>query len=127
MIDSKVLAQTLIKLSQKDDSEKSISAFFDYLKRKNFLGLLPQVKRHIEQESKHLSETQTLIITTKHDLSDAEIKKIISLVGADADVSVEVIKDETIVGGFSVTYQGNIYDGSLRSQITQLRKRLTHS
>lgn len=124
MIDSKTLAQTLIKISQSKNSEKSIAAFFDYLKKKNFLGLLPQVKKHIERSRETLSQTQTLVISTKHQISEAEIKEIISLVQADKDVHVELIKDESIVGGFSATYQGNIYDGSLRNQITQLKTAL---
>lgn len=124
MIDSKVLAQTLMKLSKSENSEKSITAFFDYLDKKNFTGLLPQVKNHIKRFSKISSNEQTLIISSKHDVSESEIKDIISLAGADENVVVEVVIDETIVGGFSATYQGNIYDGSLRNQITQLKTKL---
>lgn len=124
MIDSKVLAQALMKISQSENNEKSVNAFFEYLKKKNFLGLLPQVKKHLERSVDDSSQAQTLIITTKHDLSESETNEIISLVGADKDVQVEVIKDETIVGGFSATYRGNIYDGSLRNQITQLKTTL---
>ena len=126
MIDSKVLAQTLVKLSQSKDAEKSILEFFKYLGKKNYLGLLPQIKKHIERLGEASSEAQTVVISTKHDLSELETKEILSLVGAESSDKVEIIQDETVVGGFSVTYQGNIYDGSLRNQITQLRKRLTH-
>ena len=127
MVDSKILAQALMKISQSDNSEKSINAFFDYLKKKNFLGLLPQVKKHIKKERERLLKAKTLIISSKHDISEQEKQEIISLVGAEKDVEVKIIKDESIVGGFSATYDGNIYDGSLRNQITQLRNRLTHS
>lgn len=126
-MDSKVLAQTLMKLAQSKNSEKSIEQFLSYLKKKNFLGLLPKVKKHIERYEKNSSQENKLVISSKHDLSDSDIKNIISLVGADTDVTLEIIKDEAVVGGFSATYAGNIYDGSLRNQITQLRTRLTHS
>lgn len=124
MIDSKILAQTLMKISESKDSEKSITAFFEYLEKKNFLGFLPQVKKHIERFKETSSKKQTLTISSKHDLSESEIKKIASLVGADENIVTEIIKDETIVGGFSATFDGNIYDGSLRNQITQLGQKL---
>lgn len=126
MINSKTLAQTLIKLSQGKDSEKSITTFFEYLKEKNFLVLLPQIKNHIIRATEVSSKANTLVISSKHTLSDTEINEIISLVGADKNVEKDIINDESIVGGFSATYRGNIYDGSLRNQITQLRTRLTH-
>ena len=125
MVDSKTLAQTFVKLMKTENSEKSISKFFDYLKKKNLLGLLPQVKKHILRQEKLASAENTLSISSKHDLSESEIKDIVSLVGADKTVSVEVIKDEAVIGGFSAIYAGNIYDGSVRNQMTQLGKRLT--
>lgn len=125
MTDSKVLAQTLMKISKSENNEKAITKFFDYLKNKNFLGLLPQIKRHIERQIEQSSKTNTLIISSKFELSEIETKEIISLVGADKNSTIEMIKDETIVGGFSATYRGNIYDGSLRNQITQLSTKLS--
>ena len=120
MIDSKTLAQTLVKLSKGKDSEKSVKAFFEYLEKKNFLGLLPQVKKHLERSLQDSSQAETVVISSKHELSSPEIKEIISMIGADSNVATEMIIDESIVGGFSVVYQRNIYDGSLRNQITQL-------
>ena len=127
MADSKILAQTLINLSQNKDAEKSIKAFFEYLEKKSFLGLLPQIKGHIQRQSKALSQIQTLTIVSKHTLSKSEISEIISLVDADVDVDVELVLDKNIIGGFSATYNGNIYDGSLQNQIDQLHGQLTHS
>jgi F0F1-type ATP synthase delta subunit len=127
MINSKNLAQALIKISQSENAENKINDFFKYSQKKNFLSLLPQVKKHIKKERERLLKAKTLIISSKHDISEQEKEEIISLVGAEKDVNVEIIKDESVIGGFSATYDGNIYDGSLRNQITQLRNRLTHS
>lgn len=126
MVDSKVLAQTLMKLSQSQDSEKAISSFFDYLEKQNLRGLLPQVKNYIARKGAESSLANTVIISTKHDLSKSDISDIVALTGAGSDATIEIVKDNTVVGGFSVLYQGNIYDGSLRNHITQLRNRLTH-
>ena len=38
MINSKILGEVLIKISKSKNGEKSIEAFFDYLKKKNFVG-----------------------------------------------------------------------------------------
>lgn len=121
MTHSKVLAQTLMKISQSKDSEKLVDRFFDYLEEKNFLSLLPQIKGHLKRLLEASTQEQKLVILTKHDLSEIETKEIISLVGADKDVPIEIIKDESIIGGFSATYHGNIYDGSLKNQITQFK------
>ena len=126
MINSKILAQTLMKLSQSQDSEKTVARFFKYIEKQNLCGLLPQVKKYIEQKKEEFSSKNTVVISTKHDLSESDIRDIISITGAEKDAIVKIIKDTNIVGGFSVLYQGNIYDGSLRNHITQLRNRLTH-
>lgn len=125
MIDSKNLAHTLLKITQSNNSEKATAAFFDYLKEKNLLALLPQIKKHLLRLIESSSQEKTLVISTKHELSLAEQDEIKSLVSASDDVRVELKKDDSVVGGFSATYDGNIYDGSLRNQVTQLRTRLT--
>ncbi len=127
MTHSKILAQTLIRLSQSENAEKLIETFFEYLKKKSFLGLLPQIKNHIQRESETLLRKQTLTISSKHTLSKLEIEEIISLVGADDSVDVDLILDSNIIGGFSTSYNGKIYDGSLQNQINQLHGQLTHS
>jgi F0F1-type ATP synthase delta subunit len=57
-------------------------------------------------------------------LSEGEISDIKKLTGAlEADVLVHT--DESVVGGFSATYQGHIYDGSVAHQLTRLKTTLT--
>lgn len=126
-MESKKLAQTLIKLSQSENADTAISEFFSFLKKKNLLGLLPQIKKHVVRHTERESASDKLVILTKHELSEKEIKQIITLVKADKNIETEVIIDTTIVGGFSAMYNGHIYDGSLRNQITQMRTQLTHS
>ena len=124
MFDSKTLAHTLVKLSQTENAEKALEQFFTMLEQKNLLGLLPNIKKHIERFEESSSSHNSLIISSKHDLSEKDQSAIKKLVGAEKDAAVEVIHDETVVGGFSAVYQGHIYDGSLRNQIVQLRTQL---
>ncbi len=126
MFDSKNLARTLIKLSTGPHADKAIEAFFIMMQQKNLMGLLPNIKKYIERSRELTSHYNNLTITSKHTLSAQDQSDIISLVGADKDVVVACIQDDSVVGGFSAVYKGHIYDGSLRNQIIQLRGQLRH-
>lgn len=126
MFDSKNLARTLIKLSTGPHADKAIEAFFIMMQQKNLMGLLPNIKKYIERSRELTSHYNNLTITSKHTLSAQDQSDIISLVGADKDVVVACIQDDSVVGGFSAIYKGHIYDGSLRNQIIQLRGQLRH-
>lgn len=126
MFDSKNLARTLIKLSTGPHADKAIEAFFIMMQQKNLMGLLPNIKKYIERSRELTSHYNNLTITSKHTLSTQDQSDIISLVGADKDVVVACIQDDSVVGGFSAVYKGHIYDGSLRNQIIQLRGQLRH-
>jgi F0F1-type ATP synthase delta subunit len=126
MFDSKNLARTLIKLSTGPHADKAIEAFFIMMQQKNLMGLLPNIKKYIERSRELTSHYNNLTITSKHTLSTQDQADIIALVGADKDVIVQCIQDDSVVGGFSAVYKGHIYDGSLRNQIIQLRGQLRH-
>lgn len=124
MTKSKILAEALLKLSQSKNGEKAINKFFDFIQEKNFSGFLPQIKKHIERQGCISAQEKNLIISTKYELSKEEIEEVKKLVGAEKDSVVEVIIDKNIIGGFSATYKGNIYDGSLRNKISQMKTAL---
>jgi F0F1-type ATP synthase delta subunit len=124
MINSRTLAHTALILLEKENAEKHIDAFLAYLTENNLTGLLPQVQQHIERLSAQKAGDETLHIHSKHYLSEGEISDIKKLTGAlEADVLVHT--DESVVGGFSATYQGHIYDGSVAHQLTRLKTTLT--
>ena len=124
MISSRTLAQTALKLTQKPDAEKHINAFLDYLKVNNLIGLLPQVIAHTKRLSAQNQSDETLHVYSKYALSSQDIKDIVSTTNA-TDAPVEQHLDETVMGGFSATYKGHIYDGSLQSQVTRFKTMLT--
>jgi len=124
MIDSRTLAETAVRLSQGADAEKNIDAFIAYLSEHNLTGLLPQVLVHAQRMSNQESKDAVLHITSKYALSDAERDQVIKVTGAQ-NATVEQHIDENLVGGFSATYEGHIYDGSLSHQITRLKTVLT--
>ncbi len=127
MADSKKLAQTLIKIYQSENADKKIEKFFEFLKEKGLLVLLPQIKKHFLRYLHALKEDETLTIVSKYPLSDSDIQNIKDMVGAPHDVVVDQKIQADALGGFSAIYKGNVYDGSLENHITQLKSRLIHS
>lgn len=124
MVDSKTLAQAVLKLASKPNAEKNIEKFIAYLAESNLQGLLPQVVAHIERITLRSAQSNTLHISSKFKLSDVDVKNIQTLAGAESAI-VEEHVDESVIGGFSATYAGFIYDGSLENQITQFKNMLT--
>lgn len=123
MVDSRTLAQTVLALTTKADSEKHIDAFINYLKMNNLQGLLPQVIDHIGYITSRQNESDVLRIRSKYELSESDVHHIQSVTGAEnAPVTQHV--DETVIGGFSATFAGYMYDGSLQNQVTRLKNML---
>lgn len=124
MVDSRTLAQTVLELAAKEDANKHLDTFIQYLKDNNLVALLPQVLAHIERITAQSAERQSLHIKSRYALSEAEIKHIQSVTGAIGSPVTQHI-DESILGGFSASYNGNMYDGSLENQVTRLKDMLT--
>ncbi len=127
MADSKKLAWVLMKLYQSENNDEKIEKFFMFLKEKGLMVLLPQIKKHFLRYLTMLDEDETLTLISTYALSDSEIQEVKDLVGAPHDVVVYQEVDKDMLGGFSAIYRGNVYDGSLQNQITQLKSRLIHS
>lgn len=112
------------------NSQSQIDKFIDSLssvmENENPISLLKDIKKKIEHFKELNSHQNTLTISSKHTLSAQDQSDIISLVGAEKDVIVECIQDDSVVGGFSAVYKGRIYDGSLYNQIIQLQNKLEH-
>ena len=126
MIDSRTLAQSVLKIATGPNGEKHLDAFINYLKTNNLESLLPQVIDHINRITLRQSESEILRIRSKYKLSESDVEHIQSVTGAgDAIVTQHV--DEAVIGGFSATYAGYMYDGSLQNQVTRLKDMLIKS
>ena len=127
MSDSKTLAKTvlqMIKNSNDQETEKKIDGFFTYLKKKNLISLLPQIREHILRLQEHNKDHNTLVVHSRFELSESKLKEIIKLVGARDKTKIEQKIDNDLVGSFSATYQGTIYDASVKSTLIQMKKTL---
>lgn len=125
MMNSKALAKELITLCTSPQSEKTIPAFFDLLKKKNLLSLLPQIKGHVVRLSKEREGYDTLVIRSRYPLSSKELSEIKKIVGAPEDALVEASLDEAMIASFEVSYRGTLYDSSLKGAVAQLEKTLS--
>ena len=126
MVNSRTLAHTVLELQNKPQPEKHTDAFVNYLKENNLLGLLPQVIDHIDRITERRNETDTLRIESKHELSQEDVQAIRSLTGAD-NAPMETHINEEVIGGFSASYKGYLYDGSLEHQVSRLKDMLMRS
>jgi len=124
MVDSQTLARTVLELATKPDADQHVDAFIAFLKKNNLMGMAPQVLNYINRLSAAKAEESVLHIYSKHELSDAEIANIQKVVGA-TDAPLQKHIDESVIGGFTATYNGRIYDGSLDHQVSRLSDMLT--
>lgn len=126
MVDSRTLAHTALEIATKPNNEKHVEAFMSYLKMNNLQGLLPQVIDHINRITSRQNESDTLRIRSKYELSESDVQHIQLLTGAQSAPVAQHI-DETVIGGFSATFAGYMYDGSLQNQVTRLKDMLIKS
>jgi F0F1-type ATP synthase delta subunit len=126
MISSKTLAETVLAIAESDNDGKGVKSFMEFLGSKNLTGLLPQILHHVQRIGANSAESDTLHIYAAYKLDPTEIKKLVDIAGAKNAAILEHI-DETLIGGFSATYKGYIYNGSLSHQIDRFTQTLKQS
>lgn len=127
MPDSLTLAQTLVRLSSEDNAETQINEFFSYLENNNLTGMLPQIKQHVQRIIEKQNDFNTLIITSRHELSAQEINEVKGITKADEQAEVRTELSDIVLGSFQAQYQGKLYDGSLQSKVVQMNNTLNVS
>jgi F0F1-type ATP synthase delta subunit len=124
MIRSKQLASVLqLMLRQTKDVRSAVDRFVSYCEKRKLTHLLPMVVKHMEYFEEKEKQRNTVIITSKHPLSETELKKIIAVSGSPKDARVYTNLDDKILGGFKAQYDYRMYDASVRTAISKL----THS
>lgn len=122
-----------------DEKEKIVEQVFGSIKLEyisNFIKLLV-AKHKLNNFKGILQEFLTLvndsqgikegILYTAFKLDDKQIKAIQSELekALNCKVSLTVKVDQTLLGGAKVAIDGKVYDGSLRSKLLGLKKKLT--
>jgi F-type H+-transporting ATPase subunit delta len=102
--------------------------FLDVLAENDRLALLPEIAGQYEQLRAEAERTVRARVTSATPLSAEEQSKIEQALRRrfNADVSLELAVDPTLIGGAVIDAGDVVIDGSLRSKLARLETALTH-
>jgi len=102
--------------------------FLEYLVQKRRLGLLPDIARSYSREADERLGIRRAVLKTAIPLSDEQVRrladKLSRLTGATVRLDSQV--DESLIGGFEVHMDGQLFDGSLRGRLEHIRETIAH-
>lgn len=127
MISSKNLADAIyeISLQSKQDNGVLIAVILDYIKEYKLESLLPEIIIYLEDKLNKKLKWNTLAIKSGIEISEEIKQKIKSRLDANDAENITSTLDKNLIGGFTATYKGVIYDASIKNQLELLRNALT--
>jgi F0F1-type ATP synthase delta subunit len=124
VLNSQEIARSLWTLSKKENSETSVDQFIDYLKKTGQISLLAKAHGYLQRYSEHETAHETLVIYSRHLLSEDSLKEVKSFVGASENTPVTNILSDSVIGSFQASYRGVVYDGTIANALTQMTRLL---
>lgn len=101
-------------------------AFLEILIRKGREEHLPEIATEFLIQYKHIKHVSTVKLTTAKPLSKEALKAIHDRLAnsdrTDDIVEVETKVDPSLIGGFILEFDGNVYDTSVSHKLDQFRK-----
>ena len=99
-----------------------VSDFICLLTEKGYIRSFPDCQAEFEKQYNLLRRISIAEAYSARELSEDECKKLKSRLEASTGrrIKLRTRVDETIVGGMIVKIDGRLYDGSLRSRITEI-------
>ncbi len=100
--------------------------FLKVLARHDRLALLPTIRQLAETEFERRSGKRRVSVTSAAEISDQTLDSIRSTLRSSLSIEpiLETRVDSTLIGGLVIRVGDTVYDGSLKTQIKQLRARL---
>lgn len=103
--------------------------FANYLKvlaRHERLGLLPQILEATQLEFEKRNGQQRVQVVSVTPLDDAALGRVREKIASafSFDPIIENVTDPKLLGGLVIRVNNKVYDGSLRSRLNQLAKRM---
>lgn len=128
---AKILAAALYEASKNKkgkELDQVIANFSDYLAEHHFVAMIPGILAHLESIHFQAEGIVATKLTSKEELPQSEIKKIVDLVKKNTkqDVVIKTEIDEDLLGGVVVKYNDKIIDMSIRQQLNNLAKQLSN-
>ena len=124
VLNSQEIARSLWALSKKDNSEKNINHFIEYLKKTGQISLLAKAHEYLKRFGQQEKVHETLVIYSRHPLSEDSIKEIKIFVGAPDNTEITNELSDDVIGSFQASYRGVVYDGTIANALTQMSRLL---
>jgi len=99
--------------------EDALDAFVRFLRENQSATRLPYILKAFERYAKEKEGMKTYDIVSARELSEGEIKKILSTLGTKGEVTQTV--DPVLLGGVIIKDETKIIDASLRTQLSRLK------
>ncbi|OGY93439.1 MAG: ATP synthase F1 subunit delta [Candidatus Komeilibacteria bacterium RIFOXYC1_FULL_37_11] len=128
---AKILATALYRASlgkEGKELEKIMNNFSSYLMDHRLVAMIPGILKELENLHFNTEGIVVANITSREELSPAEIKTIEDLVSKKTKKKVVVRQEEdkNILGGTIIKYEDKIIDLSIKNQLKNLAKQLSN-
>lgn len=128
MINSLHLAKAIRELSRENIlASKILPAFLAYSQKYHLEPLWPAVVRQLEAWDRQEKIFNTMEISSGLPLSVDTVTDIKKSLSDEGEVVTVQKIDQSLVGGFMATYQGIIFDASIRKQLNLLKTKLINN
>lgn len=117
----------LVKSKSDNETENIINNFVNYCNKKNLYYLKESIIKHLVKIFQEQEAEKNVNLYSKHNLNNAEIKKIVSSITKDKNVQINTIIDKDIISGFRAEYKNNTYDATTNSNLKRLKYNLTNN
>ncbi len=117
---------TLDAILQQVGMGEMTQAFARILVNKGRESNLPEIASAFHTQYKLFKQITTVKVTSAAPLSEAELasiqQKLATMPGVTAELELHTAIDPSLIGGFVIEYNGNVYDSSVSEKIKELRK-----
>jgi F-type H+-transporting ATPase subunit delta len=103
--------------------------FLRILLQHNRIRYFAQIREHYLKAANEMMGIVSVRVTSAAELSDKEAKDLAEQLGkiTGKRVDVELETDEALLGGIVVQLGSTIFDGSIRTQLAEMKRRLAEA
>ncbi|MAG28522.1 hypothetical protein CL632_00015 [bacterium] len=121
---SKQYALAWYELTKDKDSHADINKkVLTHLHASGKLTKLPEIMRHLEKIEHQKRGLEHVIVTTAHEISDSEAKKLAKDI-LKQDITISKKLNPELIGGMQIETRNKRWDLSIRNSLNQLQKQL---
>jgi F-type H+-transporting ATPase subunit delta len=103
----------------------AVATYVQYLRNEGVIKKIDAIITAFIAYTEEMSGARTLAVTAVREVSENIIKSLKTFFGKD--VKVQVSTDSSLVGGIIVRDGDMVFDGSVKTQLSQMKKNLVHN